>query len=282
MRTRVKARAATGVLSVALAAANAYASEPEVQCTTNRSGSWTISMTGPSSVPCPDGGQCTALGYQIFGNAGRRPSRAAVLVEYDVDLVEPTADQVSEACGGDRRTRLGLNDCLHKTVKINLGTGPGPKSFEIVARGLRDVVASAVVVRGAGGTGAPEGCSIASLGSVAFHPNQQILSSQQIYFKGCTVTIPTDAVTGEGAPGTITGENCVFVANAAPVTEGELKINGQSVGTLSFGNGSISSGTASCATKIINRRLYTWCTCDDVDGDGIPDDPIPPCPAAVP
>jgi hypothetical protein len=33
---------------------------------------------------------------------------------------------------------------------------------------------------------------------------------------------------------------------------------------------------------VINRKLYSWCTCADLNGDGIPEDPRPPCPNTVP
>jgi hypothetical protein len=146
-----------------------------------------------------------------------------------------------------------------------------------VVAGAKAPSSSSIVVR----RGSNERCEIASLGVDHFAPEEEILTSQVIVFKGCTVTIPIDHVTGKPGTASISGDNCVFLANGLPIGHGELKINGISVGNLTRGDGFISSGTSSCTTKVISDLLYTWCTCADTDGDNIPNDPIPPCPASL-
>jgi len=258
-----------------LAAAPARAADPPLQCTTDRGGNWTITATGPTSVECPEGGECTSMEYQIVSNAGRSPGRAAILVERDAVVVSPESVSVSPPCEGDRRTRLGLHDCSRQTVRFDLGDGSA--SFQIVVAGTKAPSQSSIVIR----RGTTEQCQIAALGIDHFDPHAEITTNEQIEFKGCTVSIPTDRLTGMGGTATISGKNCVFVANAKPVSSGELLINGKSVGNLTLGEGYISSGKSSCTTKVLSNRLYTWCTCADGNGDGIPDDPKPPCPATL-
>jgi hypothetical protein len=126
-----------------------------------------------------------------------------------------------------------------------------------------------------------EGCEIAALGDEVLgldSPGRQILVREEITFKGCTVSIPVNPRTGESNLATVSGDNCVILANALPMNSGSLVVGGTNVGSLTFGEGYISSGTSSCSTKVVNNKLYTWCTCADINGDRIPDDPKPPCP----
>jgi hypothetical protein len=270
---RFRALSAALACVAALIATTAPAADPPLQCTTERGGDWTITATGPTSVECPDGGACTAMDYEVVANAGRRPRRIALLVERDAVVVSPTT--VLPPCKGDRGSRLGINDCSRQTVRFDLDELATTTVFQLVVEGTKAPSDSSIVIRRS------ERCPIAALGVDHFVPESQIKTSEQIVFKGCTVTIPTDVATGEGAPATISGRNCVFVANAMPVGTSELLINGVSVGNLTYGNGALSSGTSSCTTKVISNRLYTWCTCADSNDDRIPDDPIPPCPPSL-
>jgi hypothetical protein len=251
-----------------------------MQCTTNGLGNWTVAVAGPIDVECVYGGDCTAVHYTVTPTLGKQPDHVAVLAEHDVDVVVPESRNVSPPCAGDGVTNIGIYDCSTKAVRVNKSAETG--TFVLTVDGKKGLTTSSIVVKKGK---VVESCRIASLGTDpadAFDPNAQRTEAQTISFKGCTVSIPTDPITGEGGVATITGENCVFVANAEPVSAGELLVNGQSVGALTFGQGSVSSGTASCTSKLVNRKLYTWCTCDDVNGDGRPDDPSPPCPATVP
>jgi hypothetical protein len=141
-------------------------------------------------------------------------------------------------------------------------------------------MASAIAVK----TARAERCEIASLAPPAarFDPHAEIVTKEDIVFKGCTVTVPRNPVTGEGEVATIRGANCVFVANADPVSSASLRVNGANVGNVKFGDGYLSTGTSSCTTKVVGNSLYTWCTCGDTNGDKVPEDPIPPCPVRLP
>src|SRR5262245_38194211 len=104
------------ILTLATASAAVSDDAPPRQCTTDRGGNWTVTATGPTSVQCPGGGACTAMDYEIVANAGRPPGRVALLVERDATVISPEETSVSPPCEGDRRTRLGLNDCSRQTV----------------------------------------------------------------------------------------------------------------------------------------------------------------------
>jgi hypothetical protein len=267
---------AVALIAVVATAATAGAQTP-FSCTTNGLGSWTVTARGPSPAECDDGAACLEMTYEVTPNNGRTPTHIAVLVGHDTDVATPGSSHVSTPCQGDPVTKMGLRDCSRKSVTLALLDESGPKGFR--AFGTPAVISSSVVLKKGN---VVEECRIASLGSQTFDPNAQLKASEQIVFKGCTVTIPVDPVTGEPGTATIQGENCVFVANADNIATGELLVNGKNVGTLTYGEGSVSSGEASCTTKVISRKIYTWCTCADVNGDNIPDDPKPPCPATLP
>jgi len=268
------------VIALLLTSAPARATDAPLECTTNGEGNWNVTATGPLDIECPFGGDCTAVQYVITPTTGKSPDHVVVLADHDVDVLVPESRNVSPPCVGDNVTAIGTHNCSTSAVRMNANVETG--AFDLIVSGKKELVGSSIVIKKGKVT---ESCRIASLGAEpldAFDPNAQRTESQTISFKGCMVNIPTDPMTGEGGVATITGENCVFVANAEPVSVGELIVNGSSVGTLTFGEGNLSSGVASCTSKVINRKLYTWCDCDDVNGDGIPEDPSPPCPATVP
>ena len=189
-------------------------------------------------------------------------------------VVIPPSTNVALPCKGDPVTELGRRDCSSQSARLAKNSTSG--LFELAVTGSRAPSTSS--------DRRQERLDDRDLS--ASHPSAATPSTRtrrcrarsSTSFKGCTVTIPTDPTTGEGGPATISGADCAFVANAEPVTNGELLINGTSVGNLSYGEGSVSSGVASCTTRVINRKIYSWCTCADVTGDGVPDDPRPPCP----
>jgi hypothetical protein len=266
MGTRISGLAALVAALVGLfAPTGASATDPPLECTTNGAGNWTIRATGPSSVQCPAGGECTALAYEVIKNKGQLPDQVEILVAYDLVVAVPGSGNIFAPGAGDPLTRLGFRDFSTSVVKLNRNSNT--MLFDLVGEGTKATTTSSVVVKKGS---VIEACRIASLGRAVFDPNAQVTNSQEISFKGCTVNIPTNAI-GEGGTATISGPNCVFVANGEPIGTGELLVHGQSVGMLTFGDAALSSGTDSCTTKVINRKLYTWCTC-------AAGDPIPPCP----
>jgi len=259
MRTPTTAIASTlTILSLALTVGIAGATDKPMSCTTDGGGNWTVTAVGPLSITCPGGlvGDCTEVRYQIVSNFGLLPDHVAVLAEHDAAVVIPESRFVSPPCTGDSVTLLGTRDCSTQAVRMNQNADT--HSFELAVLGAKDLTTSSIVIKKGK---VIEECRIAALGTETFNPNSQRITTEELTFKGCTVRIPRDPITGEAGEAVISGDGCVFVANGTPVGSGELLINGQSVGMLTYGDGALSSGTASCTTKVISNRLYTWCTC---------------------
>ena len=288
---RVKILAITPALAfaiTALAAHDAAATDVPMTCTTQGdasvtqegfgSGNFTITVTGPFRGPCSDyvpgdlGTECTRLHYSVVPKPSVSTDHVTVLATYDSDIVPVNSNEnTSIPCEGDTVTGLGVKDCSTRTLRVNpMGSQP---TFDLVVRGSKSLTTGAIALKKGK---AVEGCRIASLGTDRFDKYAQRTEVQVLTFKGCTVSIPTDPVTGEGGDATITGgENCQLIANGDPVSSIELlhtDENGtQSLGMMTYGEGAISSGANSCTTKVISNRIYTWCTCSTGD-------PSPPCP----
>jgi hypothetical protein len=265
----------------------AFAADPPLECITSR-GTWKVVASAPRLVECPLGGECTQIDYTVTRNvtpsftartfSNPNPDHVAVLAEHDMKVTIPAANFVQPPCKGDPTTELGERDCSSRSVRLLRNNASGG-IYPLAVEGGRSPIASSIVVKKGGSI---EQCLIASLGRDRLDPNAQVSSAQQFVFKGCTITIPTDPISGEGGEASLVGEGCAFVANGEPVGSGELLINGTSVGLLNYGEGAVSSGEASCTTRVISRKIYSFCTCADVNGDGVPDDPRPPCPNTVP
>ena len=274
MRCSTLDKLSFGLLALLVFSGESLASDVPLTCVTS-GGNWTVTVNGPSPVNCA-GDTCTELDYNITPNNGLQPDHVAILVEHDIAILPQDGSSVYAPCVGDSVTLLGSRDCSKKTVRMNKDSLTG--FYQLVGGGTTAPIGASIVVK-KGRT--IEQCRIATLGRENFDANAQVTTNQEINFKGCVVNVPTNPTTGEGGTASISGDNCRFVANGQPVSTGELFVNGMSVGQLNYGDGSISSGEASCTTKVISRKIYTWCTCADTDNDVVPNDPIPPCPPTV-
>ena len=281
-----KQTARAGAVLVALAAigaaGQAFAAEPLV-CTTSDAypdgkgtGKWTISATEPFAVECLGTGEpCTRMDYEVTGSGS---DHVVIQVAADVEVEQPDERFVSGSCDADTTTGLG-GQCHMQTVRLN--SDKNQTTFSLVVRGKKLPVASTVYVK-KGRT--VERCRIASLGAdpiAPLDPFQSVAESTTIAFKDCKVTIPRS--TADGTPGIATfaegsHPDCAFVANSEPLENLSLQVNGQAVGLTRFSTDfEAGSGEGSCSTQVIRGRVYSFCTCTDANGDGLPDDPRPPC-----
>jgi hypothetical protein len=273
------ARAAAAL--VALVAFPALAEEPLV-CTTSSAypdgkgmGKWTISATEPYATECLGGGECTRMDYTVSGTL---PDHVVVQVSADVEVEQPDERFVTGTCDQDSTTGVG-GQCHMQTVRLN--SALNNQTFTLVVHGTKVVVPSTVYVK-KGKTF--ELCRIASLGVDAtpvLDPFQSVPELTTISFKECKVNIPRNPF--DGTPGIASfaeGSDpaCAFVANSEPLENLALQVNGQAVGLTRFATDfEAGSGEGSCSTQVIRGRVYSFCTCTDANGDGVPDDPRPPC-----
>jgi hypothetical protein len=258
------------VIAAALvfAAATAAASDPQLQCTTN-GGGWTVTASAPfDAVPCPVD-RCTGITYNITPHRGETPDHVAITVDWAPPIVIPPSTFDTPPCAGDTVTGLAFRDCANQTSRINQSqqkTGP----FDLVVRGALGTIDGSIVVKKGK---VIEQCRIATLGREVFDPHEQVTLSETLEFKDCSLTIPTDPISGDGLPATVAGDGCKLVANGLPPESLTVEINGQSIGNGTwFKDGSaFSNGNESCTTRIVSGRLYTICDCKSLT------DPKPPC-----
>jgi hypothetical protein len=257
--------------------------EEPLACTTSSAfpdakgaGRYTITATAPFSTPCADGSECTGMTYVVQPNSYYTPDHVVIQVAADVEVDGLTSCTLAGTCDKDTRTGVG-GDCHMQTLRLN--PAADKKTFQLVVRGNQDVVPSTVYVNKGK---VLEACRIASLGTEpALDEFQSVAESTTLAFKGCKVIIPKS--TSDGVPGVATFAEdsdpaCAFVANAEPLANLSLQVNGMPVGDTKFATDfEAGSGDDSCSTQVIRGRVYSFCTCADTNGDGLPDDPRPPC-----
>jgi len=264
-----------------LAAAGGVRAEEPLSCTTNGAtnpdgrgaGTWTINASPPFAVACPDGSACTGMNYVV---SGVLPDHVVVQVSADVDVEVPDSRFVSGTCDKDPATGVG-GACQMQTVRLN--SASNNRTFSLVVHGNKVVVPSTVYVdKGK----IAEACRIASLGTDGpIDPFQSVAELTTISFKTCKVNIPRN--THDGTPGVASfaadsDPACAFLANSEPLESLSLQVNGNAVGLTRFTTDfEAGSGEGSCSTQVIRGRIYSFCTCTDANGDGVPDDPRPPC-----
>ena len=279
------ARIAAAALALALVAATGGAARAEepLACTTSSAfadgkgnGKFTITATEPFAVACPDGSECTAMNYSVTSPLGLLADHVVVHVSADVEVENPDERNVTGTCDKDTTTGVG-GACHLQTVRLNAAANK--RDFLLTVRGAKTVVPSTVYVKKGS---IFEACRIASLGAEgSISPFQSVAELTTIAFKGCKVSIPKNASDGE--PGIAffapdSDPDCAFLANNEPLENLSLEVNGQAVGLTRFSTDfEAGSGEGSCSTQVIRGRIYSFCTCTDTNGDGIADDPRPPC-----
>jgi hypothetical protein len=276
------------LVAVFVTAGSAWANDMPLQCITD-GGRWEITATSPQVVDCgqdcgdgiADGMACTAMTYTIHPLSGITPDHVSILVTHDMVVKQPSANNIFDPCEGDAVTELGLHDCASQAVRINPAQGTEQTQL-CVEGGEWGPTTSSIVVKK--GRNTIEQCRIAALGTDFFvDPNAQGSMSQTYEFKGCSVTIPTNPVSGDGGIATISGGNCKFLGTGVdpnpglPVAAARLNVNGVDVGAGTYGVGALSSNTNSCSTNVVRRKIYTFCTCAIDTATGCTQDPCEVC-----
>jgi hypothetical protein len=235
--------------------------------------------SGPTFVPCDAlGGQCTEIEYEVAPTHPSRskPRQVFVLEGVGVWDVLPKGSQWYAPCEGipgEHDSGFGRSSCHEQAIKVNLKRGVA--KFKVTLAGLRRPSPTSVAASRDDDHGDDDdvtACNILGIGREGGPaPDQTTQRTETINFKGCEVEFTRDRVTGEVEKArllTVTsssGKPCQSptlkddrTIDPRPAGEVEVFLGDQSLGLGKFGDGYISTGTASCTTRVIGGRLYTW------------------------
>jgi len=272
---------AAGLLMAA--AAMADFDFPPRKCTV---GSWKVEVVdGPCAVADPANPSCgqgsnTGIQYKVTILTGSAfPDSISTLVTVNNTVSTATGNYVFPACQGDLATDLGERSCHEQAVRVAAtpvdsltetfwvvvaGTHKQPVPTSVVTKKKLSVQSAAILGLG---LDLPEGC-VSTCGN--FDPDQTLKKVEIVDFKGCSVEFDTSLTTGAVLNVTLlpvcsstptgpcsTNASCSFY----PGNVSDLQLYQNGVGTLgtgNFGDGTISTGSNSCTTRIIGGKVYTW------------------------
>jgi hypothetical protein len=232
-------------------------------------GGYTITVSdGPSFVSCSSpSGQCTEIEYEVSGGT---PEHVAAVQGIGIQyVIAPSGNQWYPPCVGDPVTGLGKNSCHEQAAKFNPTSSV--KKFRIGLDGQRKPGPTTVATKKGSKIGA---CRIQGIGleGVA-SPFQSTAAADCQNFKGCVVCFSKDPATGEvvdayldldlspklgcNEVGAIEGDCCsdLIKKNASQLA---FFLDDVPLGSVQVGDGYASSGTASCTTRFIGGKVYTW------------------------
>lgn len=264
------------VVAVAIAAPTWAQVELPTSCTTEN---FSIAVSNPcmgdcafAGTPlfCGSGTGCTGVTYTITG--GSNPDHVATLVPEDATIVVPASSaDISPPCEGDGVTGIGEYSCHEQAVRLNADADT--TSFHLVVQGVAEPIPSSIVVKA--GRKITEACMIAGLGTGTpyvlgscvpscgdYDPNQTIIKTEVLNFKGCRLEFQYSLETGEVTSVQLSLDSppgCQLLD--FPVDQLQITVPGSSgPATMgaTFGDGFISAGTESCSCRVIGGRVYCW------------------------
>ena len=231
---------------------------PLTSCTTPNETTFTVT-SGPSFVPCPEGGECTEIEYQVSGS----PGEVYALEGKGVVKVSPGGEGTTIGLPCEGVNGFGEGACHEQAIR----TIPDESGkFKITLDGQRRPSPTSVAIRSEGF----EACEILGIGlENSPNPEQTTQTTETVDFKGCVVEFTRDAATGEVVRARLTPDSparCESpflgkggILNPQPVTELEIRLkDGPSLGKGKYGDGYISTGEESCTTRVVGGRVYTW------------------------
>jgi hypothetical protein len=225
---------------------------------------WFVNVSsGPSFVSCNSpSGQCTEIEYEI---SGLFPAdRFAVLEGVDVMFVNGGGQTQSYApCAGDPFTGIGKHACHEQAVAIS-PSGPVTK-LKIGLDGQRKTSPTSIVVQKGDDTRA---CLIEGIGvDDGAAPSQSLQTVETKVFEGCAVTFKFDSAGNvlsaandvkHSDPGATCTPLIITTVDKLSLTLDIPGVGSQSLGLAQFGDGYISTGSASCTSRVIGGKVYTW------------------------
>ena len=252
--------------AVALSLLGAAQVVGQESCTTDN-GRWDINIDLPQSVKCTDvcasgclaptpaNDECTKLHGVVTTNVGANTSLVAGVVTSNTMLYHISdTSQVFPLGAGAGNSLDDFAKLVFHLQAFKITSDSQTYQFDITAIGKLTYVPSTWIVKDGKNIG---GCEAWGFGAPV-NPFQPKVTTVTETFKDCTITIPVDPFTGPGIA-TVSGDpGCEIEANGEDIAALEISINGVPLGTGTFGEGTVSSGTESCTTKMIGGRLYTY------------------------
>ena len=242
------------------------------QADTCQAGNYTVSTSGPVA-----GASTTSITYTISGNPGA-DHVAAVVASGSTNCVTPSITSVVGIPGsgnqayapavGDPVTGLGKMSCHDEAAKIN--PNGSVVNFTITVSGVRAPAPRTVVVK-KGNT--IKGCEIVGIGDPAPVPDiAPVTETIKEPGSDCAVEFTLDRITGNVIHAEVVSQNPECKLTQTPVENLNLSVSGVtdcppanvlqdgscSLGPAKFGEGYVHSGSASCTTRIIGGKLYSW------------------------
>jgi hypothetical protein len=214
-------------------------------------------VSDPSNPVCTGQGAYTGIKYQ---NTGTCADHLATLVTRDSIVSLATGNQVYSACSGDPLTGLGKLSCHEKAVKVNPATQT--TAFWVVVQGTKDPIETSVVAK--------KGSCLVSKALPGLGQDAPAAPVTEILQHGaCAVEFTLNAVTGKVQSAKLTQASldagCESPSmgsdgtlNGKPAENLELVLGGVSLGFTNFGEGYVNTGSASCTTRIVGGRVYSW------------------------
>ena len=257
--------------AAALLATTAMAADPvpPTSCTTTNG--WAVSTDGLVYDSVAD---TTAIAYSI-GTASSTADHVGTFVRAEAGPVTIPSNATQTAlCGGDSVLGIGSDAVCHERIVRFNNQKDKTTSFTLSVSGRRQPITTSVVVKKGNSQGA---CRIVGFGLEdvstaascvhqcgAFDPNQAVRTVETFKFKGCEVAFDFDPITGEVADFYLVSQAPGVTCDlTGPSPVGELMIDGLPLfgnNGVKFGDGWISSGANSCATRLIAGRYCTICT----------------------
>jgi hypothetical protein len=226
-----------------------------------------VSVEDPENLPPPVNLACSAQGNYTgikYTNKGNGLDHVATLVtrnNLSVVPVTTTGSQVYTAGTGDPVTGLGKYSAHEKAVKIN-GV-PANAVFWILVPGRKLPIETSIVGK-KNGSSCVKSMAIPGLGLDA--PEASV--TEVLRHGDCAVEFTLNAVTGtvisakltDDSPGTCTLHQTTTDQLNLELNEpfGDCATPPCPLGPGQFGNGYVQTGSASCTTRIVGGKVYTW------------------------
>ena len=223
-----------------------------------------------ASSPTNPSGLCTEIEYEVApipGTSFAVGDHVAILEGIGVQYVSGNGNKWYPPCVGDEVTDIGERSCHGQAVRFN--PIASNKKFKIALAGQRKSGPTSVATKKGSSYGQ---CRILGIGLESVASTFQATAAAECQdFLGCTVCFMKDTATGDVVSAALNEEmstkqtcgsgvtqNCCSALITESIDKLQLMLGTIPLGFGQIGEGTVSSGTGSCTTRIIGGRVYSW------------------------